>query len=361
MKVTTVGIDLAKNVLQVHGVDGRGKTVLRKRLKRDQMAAFFANLPACLIGMEACGSAHHWARKLQSLGHTVKLMAPQFVKPYVKTNKNDVADAEAICEAVARPNMRFVPIKTAEQQSVLSLHRARQSFVKARTAQANQIRGLLGEYGVVIPQGIGCVAERLPQILEDGENGVPGQFRRLLERLGENLKEMDRQVDELEREIKTWHRESEASRKLEEIPGIGPILALTILAEAGDLRRFSHHRQFLKFCGLDLATEQSGQFRGLSRLSKRGNARLRAVFWMAASVAVRMRENSFRAKFERYMRSDPGNTDRKRKAYVAVAAKIARVAYALVRSGADYRCFPEVAVPSGRTRSAWAVEAIPTS
>ncbi len=150
-------------------------------------------------------------------------------------------------------------------------------------------------------------------------------------------------------------------QRLRRIPGIGPISALTILAEAGDLRRFSHHRQFLKFCGFDLATEQSGQFRGLSRLSKRGNARLRAVFWMAANVAVRMRENSFRAKFERYMRSDPGSADRKRKAYVAVAAKIARVTFALIRSGADYRCFHEVAVPSGRTRSARAVEAIPTS
>ena len=192
MKVTTVGIDLAKNVLQIHGVDERGKTVLKKQLKRDQVASFFANLPTCLIGMEACGSAHYWARKLQSFGHTVKLMAPRFIKPYVKTNKNDVADAEAICEAVARPTMRLVPIKTAEQQSVLSLHRARQSFVKARTAQANQVRGLLGEYGVVIPQGIGYVAERLAEILEDGEHGLPGQFRRLLARLGENLREMDR-------------------------------------------------------------------------------------------------------------------------------------------------------------------------
>jgi transposase len=154
---------------------------------------------------------------------------------------------------------------------------------------------------------------------------------------------------------------NEDYQRLRRIPGIGPISALTILAEAGDLRRFSHHRQFLKFCGFDLATEQSGQFRGLSRLSKRGNARLRAVFWMAASVAVRMRENSFRAKFERYTRSDPGSADRKRKAYVAVAAKIARVTYALIRSGADYRCFHEVAVPGGRTRSARAVEAIPTS
>jgi transposase len=145
MKITKVGIDLAKNVLQVHGVDERGKMVLKKQLKPDQVASFFGNVPVCLIGMEACGSAHHWARKLQSFGHTVKLMAPQFVKPYIKTNKNDAADAEGICEAVARPNMRFVPIKTTEQQSVLSLHRARQGFVKARTAQANQIRGLLGE------------------------------------------------------------------------------------------------------------------------------------------------------------------------------------------------------------------------
>ena len=152
MKITTVGIDLAKNVIQLHGVDERGKTVLKKQLKRDQVCSFFANLPPCVIGMEACASAHHWARKLQSFGHVVKLMAPQFVKPYVKTNKNDVADAEAICEAVSRPSMRFVPVKNGEQQAVLALHRARQGFVKARTAQANQIRGLLAEAnGMVAP------------------------------------------------------------------------------------------------------------------------------------------------------------------------------------------------------------------
>ena len=165
MKPTTIGIDLAKTIFQVHGVDARGKVVIRKALKRAQMAAFFANTPPCLIGMEACGSAHYWARKLQAQGHTVKLMAPQFVKPYVKTNKNDAADAEAICEAVTRPTMRFVPIKTVEQQAILALHTARQGFVKARTAQANQIRGLLAEYGLVIPQGIGHIATRLPEIL----------------------------------------------------------------------------------------------------------------------------------------------------------------------------------------------------
>lgn len=155
MRVSTVGIDLAKNVFQLHGVNELGKTVVKKHLRRDQMAEFFVNLPACLIGMEACGGAHYWARKLQSFGHTVKLMAPQFVKPYVKTNKNDAADAEAICEAVARPNMRFVPIKDVEQQSVLALHTVRQGFVKARTAQANQIRGLLSEFGLIVPQEFG--------------------------------------------------------------------------------------------------------------------------------------------------------------------------------------------------------------
>ena len=163
MNITTVGIDLAKLVFQVHGVDARGKVALRKQLKRSQVVAFFAQLAPCLIGMEACGGAHFWARKLMEFGHTVKLIAPQFVKPYVKTNKNDAADAEAICEAVGRPNMRFVPIKNTEQQSVLGLHRARQGFVAARTAQANQIRGLLTEFGLVIPAGIRCIERKLPE------------------------------------------------------------------------------------------------------------------------------------------------------------------------------------------------------
>lgn len=161
MKITTIGIDLAKAVFQIHGVDERGKAVVRKQLKRADMPSFFANLEPCLIGMEACGSAHHWARKLAGYGHTVKLMAPQFVKPYVKTNKNDMADAEAICEAVSRPNMRFVAMKAVEQQAILSVHRARQGFVQARTAQGNQIRGLLSEFGIVIPQGIHSIMKRV--------------------------------------------------------------------------------------------------------------------------------------------------------------------------------------------------------
>jgi transposase len=176
MKIITIGIDLAKNVLQVHGVDEHGRAVLKKPFKRDQMMVFFTNLPPCLIGMEAYSSAHFWANKLQGLGHTVKLMAPQFVKPYVKTNKNDAADTEAICEAVTRPTMRFMPIKSSEQLAVLALHRARQGFVKARTAQTNQIRGLLAEYGLIIPQGIAHIGKRGPKFVEDSETACQGCF-----------------------------------------------------------------------------------------------------------------------------------------------------------------------------------------
>ena len=204
MNITQVGIDLAKLVFQVHGVDARGKVVLRKQLKRSQMTVFFAQMAPCLIGMEACGGAHFWARKLTAFGHTVKLISPQFVKPYVKTNKNDVADAEAICEAVGRPNMRFVPIKNTEQQALLGLHRARQGFVTERTAKANQIRGLLAEFGLVMPVGIRCIEGKLPEIVEDAENGLSGVSRALFARLLEHFRALDRHVDELEREINIW-------------------------------------------------------------------------------------------------------------------------------------------------------------
>src|SRR3989338_8964210 len=238
MQITTIGMDLAKNVFQVHGVDKRGKAVLRKPLKRHQVLPFSANLDPSLIGMEACGSAHHWARRLSVLGHTVKLMAPQFVKPYVKTNKHDAADAEAICEAVARPTMRFVPVKTAEQQAILAVHRARQGFVKARTACANQIRGLVAEFGIVMPKGLAHIAKRVPGILEDAENGLPETMRPLVERLATHLKALDRQVSELEAQIQAWHRQSATSRQIEKIPGIGPITANALLASVGDAKTF---------------------------------------------------------------------------------------------------------------------------
>lgn len=244
MKITTIGIDLAKEVFQIHGVDNHGKIVLRKQLRRNGMANF-ANLESCLIGMEACGSAHHWARKLGEFGHTVKLMPPQFVKPYVKTNKHDMADAEAICEAVSRPNMRFVPIKHVEQQAILAVHRARQGLVKARTAQTNQIHGLLSEFGVVIPQGIHSIAKRVPEpdILEDAENGLPGTMRHLLRRLNDHLKGLGRQAEELELQIKLWHKENEASQRLEVIPSIGPITASAIVATVGEAKEFKNGRQ----------------------------------------------------------------------------------------------------------------------
>ncbi len=251
--------------------------MLKKSLKRTKVLPFFANLEPCRIGMEACGGAHYWARQFERFGHTVKLVAPQFVKPYVKTNKNDAADAEAICEAVDRPNMRFVPIKTGEQQAVLALHRARQGFVKARTAQANQIRGLLAEYGIVIPQGIGHIAKQLPAILEDGGNEVPGVFRALLQRLGEPLKTLDRQVDELEAQIQQWHREQAASRKLTAIPGIGPLTASALVATIGDARQFESGRQLAAWLGLVPRQHSSGGKPTLLGIGKRGDVYLRTL------------------------------------------------------------------------------------
>lgn len=290
MQITTVGLDLAKNVFQVHGVNAYGKAVLRKQLRREQVAAFFANLPPCLIGIEACGSAHHWARKLQTMGHTVKLMAPQFVKPYVKTNKHDAADAEAICEAVRRPNMRFVPEKTVEQQAILSVHRARQGFVKARTAQGNQIRGLLSEFGMVIPMGIDAIVMRMPEILEDGANGLPGTMRQLLDRLTKNLKEVDRQVDELEAQIQKWHQENTDSKKLAEIPGIGPITASAIVASVGNASEFKNGRQMAAWMGLVPKQHSSGGKQTLLGISKRGDSYLRTLLIHGARAVTRFAE-----------------------------------------------------------------------
>lgn len=258
MNITQIGIDLAKLLFQVHGVDSRGRVTVRKQLKRSQVVAFFAQLTPCLIGMEACGGAHFWARKLMEFGHTVKLIAPQFVKPYVKTNKNDAADAEAICEAVGRPNMRFVPIKNTEQQALLGLHRARQGFVAARTAQANQIRGLLTEFGLVIPVGIRCIERKLPEFLEDAENGLSGASRALFARLLEHFRELDRQVDEVEREINAWHREDTASQRLQAIPGIGPLTASALVASVGDAKVFHNGRQFAAWLGLVPRQNSSG-------------------------------------------------------------------------------------------------------
>ncbi len=334
MKITTVGIDLAKEVFQIHGVDEHGKVALCKQVKRKDMAKYFANLEPCLIGMEACGSAHHWSRKLGGYGHTVRLMAPQFVKPYVKTNKDDKADAEAICEAVSRPNMRFVPEKTVEQQAILSVHKARQGFVKARTAQGNQIRGLLSEFGIVIPKGIDVIAKRMPEILEDAENGLPGTMRQLLDRLTANLKEMDRQVDELEVQIQRWHNENAASRKLAEIPGIGPITASAIVASVGDAREFKNGRQMAAWMGLVPRQHSSGGKQTLFGISKRGDVYLRTLLIHGARSVIRFAES--RAKPESWLRQLMERRN-KNVAAVALANKNARIVWALLAKDRMFR------------------------
>ena len=334
MKITTTGIDLAKNVFQVHGVDERGKAVLKKQLKRGQMMAFFANLPPCLIGMEACASAHHWGRQLQELGHTVKLMAPQYVKPYVKTNKHDAADAEAICEAVGRPNMRFVPIKTVEQQAILTVHRARQGLVKARSAQANQMRGLLAEFGLVLPRGITHLA-RLPELLEDGDNALPGSFRQLLARLHEHWRQLDRQVAELEREIQRWHKESGASQRVAALPGLGPLSASALVATVGDGRSFANGRQVAAWMGLVPKQASTGGKPTLLGMSKRGDSYLRTLFIHGArSVVQQVARHPERADpwLKQLLARRPKNV-----VAVALANKNARIAWALLAHGREYQ------------------------
>lgn len=334
MKITTIGIDLAKNVFQVHGVDERGKVALRRQFRRDQMLTFFVNLSPCLIGMEACGGAHYWARKLEALGHTVKMMAPQFVKPYVKTNKNDAADAEGICEAVSRPSMRFVAAKTSEQQAALAVHRARQGFVKARTAQANQIRGLLAEFGIVIPQGIGHIVKRLPEIMEDAENGLPGSFRLLLQRLVDNLKEMDRHVGELEREIKLLHRQNEVSNRLAKIPGIGPITASALIATIGDVKHFKNGRQLAAWLGLVPRQHSSGGKSVLLGMSKRGDTYLRTLLVHGARSVVRVAESKIDQAGS--WLGQLLHRRNKNVAAVALANKNARTVWALLAHDREY-------------------------
>jgi transposase len=335
MNITTIGLDLAKNVFQVHGVNEQSKGVLRKKLKRTDVVNFFAKLLPCLIGMEACAGAHYWARKLSELGHTVKLMAPQFVKPYVKGNKNDARDAEAICEAVSRPSMRFVPVKTIEQQAVLSLHRARQGFVAARTAQANQIRGLLSEFGIVIPRGIQHLAHRMPGILGDAENGLSGASRDLFSRLFNHFLELDRQAKEMEDQIKAWHRENTNSQRLEGIPGIGPITATALIAAIGKADEFKNARQLAAWLGLVPRQHSSGGKDQLLGISKRGDVYLRTLLIHGArSVLLRLKGRGDQAEgwLAQLMKRRNHNI-----AAVALANKNARIVWALLAHDREYQ------------------------
>jgi transposase len=259
--------------------------VVREQLQRDRIAVFFANLPTCLIGMEECGSAHHWARKLQGFGHCVGLLSPQIVRPHLKSSKSDAADAEAICEAIARPNMRFVQIKTMERQAVLSAHRVRQRFVKARAAQANQIRGSLTEFGLLLPRGITNVMRRVPPPI-DGAADLPPSMRQLIARPLENVRALDRQVEEFEAQIKAWHLGSEPTRKLEKIRGMGPLAASALAASNADARSFENRRQVAAWLSLVPKQDSSGSRPTLLGTSKRGDTYLRTLLIHGARSAV---------------------------------------------------------------------------
>jgi transposase len=335
MNATTIGLDIAKHVFQIHGVDLCGKAVLRKQLKRPQVLAFFANLPACLIGLEACAGAHYWARELARLGHEVRLISPQFVKPYVKGNKNDANDAEAICEAVGRPHMRFVPVKSIEQQDILALHRVREGLVKGRTAKANPLRGLLGEYGIVVGRGLSQVRQRLPEILEDAENGLSASARSLFADLHQQLLQLDRQVSDYDTKLQVLYRASAACKKLGQIPGVGPLTATAAAAMLGDGKAFGSARQVPAWLGIVPRQDSSGGKQRLLGISKRGDTYLRTLLIHGARAVVKAAARKDDAQ-SRWI----NELARRRNvniAAVAVANKNARTIWILLTRNEDYR------------------------
>jgi transposase len=334
MNIKRVGIDLAKSVFQVHGVDSQEKVVLRKQLRRAQLLDYFKKLPPCLIGMEACGGAHYWARELQKLGHTVKLMAPQFVKPYVKSNKNDANDAEAICEAVARPTMRFVAIKTIAQQDIQAIHRIRSELVQQRTAKVNQIRGLLTEYGIVVGRRVDVLRNALPQLLEDAENGLTADFRVLLDGLRQDLITLDERVDDLDKKIKTLATSNPAAKRLQQIPGIGPIIATALICAIGDGKQFQRGRDMAAWLGLTPRQHSSGGKDRLLGISKRGDAYLRTLLIHGARSALKVagKKDDPRSRWLQNLCSRRN----KNIAAVALANKNARIAWALLSKETDY-------------------------
>ena len=270
MNVTTVGIDLAKNVFSVHGVDGHGKVVLKKTVARARLLECFANLPRCVVGMEACSGAHHWARALRDLGHDARIIAPRFVIPYRKSGKNDGNDAEAICEAVSRPAMRFVPVKSCEQQAVLCLHRIRAGLVAERTAQINQIRGLMSEFGLIMPKGRYPAQHHIPDLLEDADNGLPSLARRLLADVWQRVLQLNEQILAYDREMEALARQSETAKRLMSIPGIGAITATALIASVADPGQFKSGRQLAAWLGLTPRQYSTGGKTRLGRITKAG-------------------------------------------------------------------------------------------
>ena len=337
MKLKRIGVDLAKNVFQVHGVDHREKAVWRKRLPRDRwlQAVTEAAEPGCEIGMEACGGAHHWARQLQARGFRVKLMAPQYVKPYVPRNKNDAKDAEGICEAMSRPSMTFVPIKTVEQQDMQALHRIRTGLVEQRTAKGNQIRGLAAEYGLVAPKELSSLRQAIPCWLEDADNGLSARFRHLLDGLWHDLILLDERVDELEREIAVMAKTDPDAVRLQQLRGVGPMIATALVAAVGDARQYTNGRQLAASLGLTPAQHSSGGKEKLLGISKRGNAYVRSLLVHGARAMLRTaatKDDALSRWVTRLAERSHQNV-----ACVALANKTARMAWAMLRHGTDYQ------------------------
>ena len=333
--VTTIGLDIAKSLFQVHGVDAEGKAVIRRQLKRRYVLAFFQKLPSCLVGIEACASSHHWSRELQALGHKVRLMPPAYVKPYVKRQKNDAADAEAICEAVTRANMRFVATKTPEQQSCLMLHRTRHLFIRQQTAVINSIRAHLAEFGIVAPVGRNGVAELLGVVSDPSDKRVPEVARACLAALGAQLRMLKVQILEFDRMINAWHRSSETSKRLDEIPGVGPALATALIASVADPWIFRSGRDFSAWVGLVPKQRSSGGKDKLGSISKQGDRYLRSLFTAGALAVIRYAKihgTKHRPWLTALLARRPTKV-----AAIALANKIARMAWAMMAKGERYK------------------------
>jgi transposase len=333
--VTTIGLDIAKSVFQVHGVDAAGQVVIRRQLKRRTVLAFFQKLPPCLVGIEACASSHHWSRELQTLGHTVRLMPPAYVKPYVKRQKNDATDAEAICEAVTRANMRFVATKTTEQQSGLVLHRTRHLFIRQQTSVINAIRAHLAEFGIVAPVGRHGVEELLNVVTDTNDKRVPEVARMCLAALGAQLRRFKEQILEFDRLITAWHRSNETSRRLDDIPGVGPVLATALIASVADPKAFKSGRNFSAWIGLVPKQHSSGGKDRLGSISKQGDRYLRGLF-VAGALAVIRYAKIHGTKHRPWLTALLARRPTKIAA-IALANKIARMAWAMMAKGERYK------------------------
>jgi len=336
MKLSRIGIDLAKNVYQLHGVDRYGKAVWKRRLRRNQWlkAVLDKTEPGCVIGMEACAGAHHWARELQSRGYTVRLIPPQFVKPYVKSNKNDANDAEAICEAMSRPNMRFVAVKSVEQQDIQATHRIRAALMDQRNAKANQIRGLVAEYGLVAPLTLRALRTAIPCWLEDAENGLTDHFRTLLHGLWLDLVALDDRMTELDRQIERLANSNEVTKRLQQLRGVGPMVATALVATVGTAEQYHKGRQMAASLGLTPRQYSSGDKHRLFGISKRGDVYLRTLLIHGARAVVSQAKH----KDDRLSRWVTGIAKRSHTnvAAVALANKTARMAWAMLRNETDY-------------------------